>query len=144
MIFSEADHIEQIKAGTKTQTRRTSDRYEIGKLYAVQPCRTCKGIPEGKILIRGKILESRIGKGHHQLSPMWWTITAHDAEDEGGYTPEEYEKLYEKMHPGWEERWAYLFGYFTMEELELMEKDPNAGFALYHSRVSQQLRTEEE
>lgn len=49
MIFSEADHIQQIKAGTKTMTRRASSRYQECGLYAVQPCRTCRGIPEGMI-----------------------------------------------------------------------------------------------
>jgi len=135
VIFSEGDHIEQIKAGTKTQTRRTSDRYEIGKLYAVQPCRTCKGIPDGKILITAKDVE------YKSENPIWGHILKWQAEAEGGYTPEEYEKLYESMHPGWEKRHVYLFEYFTTEELELMEKDPDEGFALYHSRVSQQSGT---
>lgn len=137
MIFSEGDHIEQIKAGTKTQTRRSSDRYEVGKLYAVQPCRTCKGIPDGKILITYKDVE------YKSENPIWGHILKWQAEAEGGYTPEEYEKLYEKMHPGWEKRYVYLFDYFTTEEMDLMEKDPDAGFALYNSRVSQQLRSKE-
>ena len=135
MIFSEGDHIEQIKAGTKTQTRRTSDRYEIGKLYAVQPCRTCKGIQDGKILIRAKIIEI------NHPDPKWGWIMADDAEAEGGYTPEEYEKLYNEMHPGWEKRYAYLFQYYTTEEIELMETDFDKAFAMAHSRLSQQLGT---
>jgi hypothetical protein len=57
MIFSKSDHIEQIKAGTKTQTRRPTDRYKVGKLYAIQPGRGKPGIPEGKILI----VASRLG-----------------------------------------------------------------------------------
>lgn len=63
MIFAIADHIEQIKQGRKRQTRRTSpcaDRYQVGKDYSIQPCRTCKGIPEGRILIHGKHRETKI------------------------------------------------------------------------------------
>ena len=135
MIFSEGDHIEQIKAGTKTQTRRVSDRYEVGKLYTVQPCRTCKGMPEGKILIRAKIIEL------NHPNPAWGWIMEDDAKAEGGYIPEEYEKLYNKMHPGWEKRYAYLFQYYTTEEIELMETDFDKAFAMAHSRLSQQLGT---
>ena len=134
IIFSLADHIEQIKAGTKTQTRRPSDKYKPAKLYAIQPGRRKPGIPDGKILIRAKIIEIKTP------SPIWYYVLDADAQAEGGYTPESYEKLYEKMYPGWEKRYAYLFEYFTTEEIEMMEKDPNKGFALYHSRKSQQLR----
>ena len=124
MIFSEGDHIEQIKAGTKTQTRRTSDRYEVGKLYAIQPCRTCKGIPDGKILITAKRLEVKTG-------PLWWwMILPHDAETEGGYTPQEYEELYEKMHPNWKERWAYLFRYYPTGAIMMMNRGEFPGFML--------------
>jgi hypothetical protein len=68
MIFSIGDHIEQIKAGTKTQTRRSSSRYKVGKFYTVQPCRTCKGIPDGKIFIMAKREEWRTN------DPKWYRI----------------------------------------------------------------------
>jgi len=132
MIFSIADHIDQIKAGTKTQTRRPSDRYQVGRLYAIQPWRGKKGIPDGKILITAKTEE------YKSENPIWGHIRKWQASAEGGYTPEEYEKLYESMYPGWEKRYAYLFEYFTTEELELMDKAPDAVFALYKSRKSQQ------
>jgi len=106
----------------------------VGKVYTVQPCRTCKGMPEGKILIRAKIIEL------NHPNPAWGWIMEDDAKAEGGYTPEEYEKLYNKMHPGWEKRYAYLFQYYTTEEIELMETDFDKAFAMAHSRISQQLR----
>ena len=137
MIFSLADHIEQIKAGTKTQTRRPSDKYKVGKLYAIQPGRGKHGIPDGKIIVSAKIIEL------NHPDPKWGWIMADDALAEGGYTPGEYEKLYELMYPGWEKRYAYLFSYYTTEELALMETDPNKGFALAYSRKSQQLGTTE-
>ena len=77
---------------------------------------------------------------HKGNNPALWHILKWQAEEEGGYTPEEYEDLYEKMYPGWEIRYAYIFDYFTAEEIELSETDPDKSFALYHSRKSQQLR----
>jgi hypothetical protein len=35
-----------------------------------------------------------------------------DAKLEGGYTPEEYEALFEKMHPNWQLRLVILFKLF--------------------------------
>lgn len=94
-----ADHIEQIKNGSKTQTRRKSSSYLVGKTYSIQPGRTQLGILEGRILILAKIVEN---------SP-YGRISYKDAKAEGGYTPTEFEELYEKMYPGWKERYAYTF-----------------------------------
>jgi len=135
MIFSLADHIEQIKAGAKTQTRRPTNRYKEDHLYAIQPGRGKKGIPDGKILVLGYVEEYKC-----ELE-VFGLLTKEAAKAEGGYTPEEYEDLYEKMYPGWEIRYAYIFDYFTAEEIELSETDPDKSFALYHSRKSQQLGT---
>jgi len=126
MIFSLADHIEQIKAGTKTQTRRPSDRYQVGKLYSVQPGRGKKGIPEGRIYVALKFREykpdlSAIRKD--SLAEKWmqseagYPISRICALEEGGYTPDEYEVLYEKMYPGWTDRYAYWFSFFTVDTL---------------------------
>lgn len=101
MIFSLSDHIEQIKAGTKTQTRRPSNRYIVGKEYAIQPGRGQPAIKDGKILITNKKIET---KPFDKVS-IW------DASAEGKYTPEDYEELYEKMYPNWVERYVYLFKY---------------------------------
>jgi len=98
MIFSKSNHIEQIIAGTKTQTRRPSDKYQIGKTYAIQPGRGKPGIEKYRILITGKRKEYR-GE----------TVSVKDALAEGGYTPEEYETLYESMYPSWLVRYVYTF-----------------------------------
>lgn len=98
MIFSVANHIEQIIKGEKTQTRRSSDRYEVGKTYAIQPARTAKAISQGRIRII------------HKMCEVWdLKISPDDAKAEGGYTVEQFEKLYEKLHPNWDARWAYTF-----------------------------------
>jgi len=128
MIFSIGDHIEQIKAGNKTQTRRPNDRYKVGNLYAVQPGRGKKGIPDGKIFIAWKKREwkpdlSGIPKAA-RFSRTWrqweagYPLHERDARAEGGYTVEEFEELYEKMYPHWEERWVLYFSFFTAEEIE--------------------------
>ncbi|NVM24171.1 MAG: hypothetical protein HWN68_20625, partial [Desulfobacterales bacterium] len=82
---------------------RSSD-LRLGQFYSIQPTRTSKGISDGKIWIIGKLKETR------GLQP----ISEIDAKAEGGYTPEEYERLYEKMHPNWRERTAYHFVFFAM------------------------------
>jgi len=100
MIFSVADHVEQIVKGTKTQTRRAyTSKYWPGKTYAIQPGRGKLADPRGRILITHAWIESRERNVIHPF----------DAEAEGGYTPEEYEVLYEKLNPGWGFRWAYEF-----------------------------------
>ena len=104
MIFNIADHIEQIIKGLKIQTRRDSIRYEVGKTYAIQPFRTAKADPRGRILITHKWSEEY---------PK--TIHPYDANVEGGYSVKEYEALYEKIHPGWVIRWVYEFEFIPVE-----------------------------
>lgn len=102
MIFAVADHIEQIKKGTKTQTRRVAKPnsffYRVAHTYGVRKCRTCKNLPEGRIRIIKAWFELRQDR-----------ISEADAKAEGGYTPEEYEELFEKMHPKWRSRYCYWF-----------------------------------
>jgi len=103
MIFSIGNHIEQIINGTKTQTRRLFKgfnklSYNWFTEYAIQPCRTCKGISDGKIKM--------VDIGFEERGVQ---ITKEDALAEGNYTPEEYEKLFDKMYPGWEWRTVYRF-----------------------------------
>ncbi len=114
MIFSAGNHIQQIIAGTKTQTRRKSGRYEVGKTYAIQPCRTCKAIPEGRILITDKRTE------------YFWRdkISQEDAQAEGGYTPRQFEKLYRGMDQRWNVRYAYTFKFIPTEEAEGLNQRP--------------------
>ena len=100
MIFSFNNHIELIKKGQKTQTRRASDRYQVGKSYSIQPRRTAKGISEGIIFILKKEMEI-----------CWELISIKDAKAEGNYTPEDFENLYEKKYPKWVKRYVYIFRY---------------------------------
>ena len=104
MIFNVKGHIEQIVNGTKTQTRRDSGKYGVGKTYAIQPGRGKFGDTRGRILITHKWIES-----------YFKTIHVNDALAEGGYIPEDYEQLYEKLHPDWAGRWAYEFEFWPTE-----------------------------
>jgi len=130
LIFSIADHIKQIIEGTKTQTRRPSDKYQVGKLYAIQPGRGKKGIPDGKILISAVRTEKKTD------GRIWYSVMDNEAKAEGGYTPEEYEELYEKMYPDWEVRYAYLFRYYPTKAIEMMERGEFPGFMLQDSSRS--------
>jgi len=106
MIFFK-NHVEDILKGVKTQTRRSSYRYQVGKLYAIQLCRTCRGIPDGKIkIIRKWKEENPYELGKEGYPPL---ISWDDAQAEGGYAPDNYEGLYEKLNPKWRIRWAYEF-----------------------------------
>ena len=100
MIFSVSNHAQQIIRGEKTQTRRDSDHYQVGKSYAIQPKRTAKAISEGRIFILKKKEEICCTR-----------ISIKDAKAEGNYNPEEFENLYEKLHPKWVKRFAYTFSY---------------------------------
>lgn len=112
MIFAVPGHIELIKKGQKSETRRNANainRYFAGKTYSIQPKRTAKGIPEGRIKINRVWVE------------RWDTnrpISVTHAQAEGGYTPEEYERLYEKLNPKWKVRTAFSFEYVPMEALK--------------------------
>jgi len=128
MIFSIEGHIQKIINDEKLETRRPSGKYKVGKLYAIQPRRGQKGIPDGKIYIGLKIREwkpdlSYLPEDAH-FARRWnqyesgYPILEWKAKLEGGYTPEEFEELYEKMYPGWQERWAYNFTFFSKEDLE--------------------------
>ena len=106
MIFAVEGHIEKIKKGTKTETRRGAaalSHYHIGHSYSVQPKRAMPGIKEGRILITDKWLEQKIQPIKN------YPIPPQNAIAEGNYTTEEYEILFNKLHPDWVVRSAFKF-----------------------------------
>jgi len=138
MIFSIADHIEQIVKGTKTQTRRDSPRYEVNHTYAIQPGRTKPADLRGRILITHKWLE----ESPYRIHPL-------DAAAEGGYAPDEYEELYEKLHPDWGERIVYEFEFWSTESITSLKKamkearkHPSIPYYPLPSRIETKLRKE--
>jgi len=109
MIFSISDHVEQIKSGSKTQTRRKSPAYIVGKTYSIQPGRTKPGIQEGRILITDKREEWRLDGV---------IISESDALAEGGYIQGQFESLFRRMYPEWVRRYAYTFKFIKTKEAE--------------------------
>lgn len=103
MIFSIADHVEQIKKGTKTQTRRMSGSYIVGITYSIQPFRRAASISEGRIRITEKREEKYLDGG----------ISESDALAEGGYTSGQFESLFKRMYPEWIKRYAYTFEFVS-------------------------------
>ena len=110
MIFSVPGHIEQIKNGTKTQTRRKSPAYRVGRTYAIQPGRKM-GILEGRILITRKREEKYLDGG----------ISVADALAEGKYTPGQFETLFSNMYPSWIVRYAYTFDFVPSQRYRSMK-----------------------
>ena len=112
MIFQK-EHIDQILNGTKTQTRRVHrGRYQVGRSYAIQSCRTCKGIPGFRIVMDKIWHEDIVRPLSLKESPAFNIISVSDAKAEGGYSPAEYELLFRKLNPKWDEtsgRWAFEF-----------------------------------
>lgn len=134
MIFNVSGHIEMIRNGlsyikpanilyhpmplriVKTQTRRVKRGYyqleserkkshEIG--YAVQRQRGVKAEPDIRIVM-DRVWEEWCAYGKlretYQILPI-------NARAEGGYTTEEYEKLFRELNPKWDgwSRWAFEF-----------------------------------
>jgi len=117
MIFAFPGHIDQIVEGSKTQTRRNSDKYGVGRTYAIQLGRTKRGDSRGRILITRKWCEHRTGS----------RISDKDAKAEGKhqlgyYTSFEYEELYREMNPTWDLRWCYEFEFWETESIERLKQ----------------------
>lgn len=122
MIFSGKHngkkHFYMVLDGTKTQTRRLSGRYEVESErknphkvgYAIQECRTCKGI-EGYRIVMDRIRKEDCILYGAALFPIITNISEEDALAEGGYTPEEFEKVFRELNPKWDgwSRWAFEF-----------------------------------
>jgi len=111
MIFK-PKHVKLILEGKKTQTRRLNrGKYQVGKSYAIQECRTCKGI-EGYRIVMDRIWKEiitrplEIGK-----NPSFNRISEQDAIAEGGYTPAEFEWVFRQIYPHFneQERWVFEF-----------------------------------
>jgi len=111
MIFS-SEHVKLILEGKKTQTRRLNrGKYQVGKSYAIQECRTCKGI-EGYRIVMDRIWKEIIPRPQEiGKNPSFNMISEQDAIAEGGYTPAEFEILFRELNPKWDgrSRWVFEF-----------------------------------
>ena len=98
MIFSE-EHIRLILEGKKTQTRRRHVRVlKAGRVYRIQ--RSWYEWTDIRIVIT-RAFQQRLGD-----------IAEEDAEKEGGYTIEEFHRIWEKINGDWDPEevvWVYEF-----------------------------------
>ena len=126
MIFNVPGHIAMIQNGlfydrlqllypdmiVKTQTRRIKRGiYQVGKDYAVQRKRGVKAEPGMRIVI-DRIWEETTAEFHRKDSTVYpILIYKEDAWAEGGYTPEQYEKVFRELNPKRNQfsRWAFKF-----------------------------------
>jgi hypothetical protein len=110
MIFNVPRHIEMIRNGTKTQTRRLNRGvYQVGRDYAVQCKRGVKAEEDIRIVM-DRIWEEKGGDGI--LFPQNIEISFHDTLAEGDYgSYAEYEVAFKKAYPKWDgkRRWAFRF-----------------------------------
>lgn len=131
MIYNQPGHIEMIRNGlriitpasvlyhpmpyriVKTQTRRPNRGiYKVGRDYAVQRKRGAPAEP-GIRIVMDRIWEEPCFKPS-SLSPNKYhfaPISSEDAWAEGGYTPEEFEKVFRELNPKWDgwSRWVFEF-----------------------------------
>lgn len=116
MIFKQ-EYVDMILAGTKTQTRRPNrGYYKVGKTYAIQPCRTCKGISGYRIMIDSIWEEvhtvwfrENISKDPSTAKLM--PIKEKDANEEGFWSSFSFELAFRELYPKWDGRirWALEF-----------------------------------
>ena len=114
MIFNVSGHIEMIRNGEKTQTRRVNRGiYQVGRDYAVQWKRGVTAEADIRIVM-DKIWEEKslefIAKNNKKY-PIELYISKEDAWAEGGYTPTKFEGLFRELNFKWDgwSRWAFEF-----------------------------------
>jgi len=83
MMLFRADLMSKVLSGEKTQTRRLSGKYEVGKTYAVQPGRGKKAVARIRVLrvwledVRFIRLEDVYAEGfptHKKFWTLWATL----------------------------------------------------------------------
>lgn len=105
MIFKQ-EYVDMIISGKKTQSRHPNrGYYKEGHSYAIQPCRTCKGIPGYRIVM--DTIRDEHTDIYHLISTM-------DAQAEGGYTPEEFEMLFRALYPKWNRVVRFVFEFHVV------------------------------
>ena len=142
MIFNVPDHIEMIRNGlscikpsailyhpmplriVKTETRRPNrgiyqveaERKKPHKIgYAVQCKRGVSAEPDIRIVM-DRIWEEQITPPYDIRDNLTYSIISEEsAWAEGGYTPEEFEKLFRKINPNWYGIIRYGFGFHAIK-----------------------------
>jgi hypothetical protein len=93
MILFKPCHVEPILNGTKTQTRRKCNGLPRWKLGSIHQCQT-QLFKNDSVFAKVRI----IGVDYEYLG----VITEQDAMAEGGYTIDEYKKVWEEINGKWD------------------------------------------
>ena len=116
MIFYVPAHIDMIRSGQKTQTRRINRGiYQEGRDYAVQPKRGVKAEEDIRIVMDDIFEEGCKNQVDTPGNSVYPCIVQGDAEAEGGYTPEDYELEFKKAYPTWDSNWRWVFFFHIIE-----------------------------
>lgn len=120
-LADRADASKEVKEGVhpliiKTQTRRPNRGiYKVGRSYAVQRKRGVKAERGIRIVmddIWREIRDDEPERTNTKLMP----ISVEDAWAEGGYSPTEFEEVYERIYSkGGNSRWAYKYHVVKVE-----------------------------
>lgn len=118
MIFAIPGHIEMIRHGTKTQTRRLNRGiYQVGRDYAVQRKRGVKAETDIRIVM-DEIWEEVEAERIKDVYSQWMggiSISAKDALAEGGYAPGEFEYAFANTYPKWDGKCRWVFEFHVIE-----------------------------
>ena len=119
MIFNIPGHIDMIRNGLKTQTRRLNRGiYRVGRDYAVQRKRGVNAEKDIRIVIDkigGAKMEPVFDMRELDLDTINPAISKVDAGAEGGYTPLEFEKIFQKLNPKWDGKMRWIFVFHVIE-----------------------------
>lgn len=91
MLFTE-EHIAQIISGEKTQTRRLWDKKQVKKGNSYRACESLftPRVDSPAYILVLDVYQENLGK-----------LSESDANEEGGYTREEFKELWIDMHGCW-------------------------------------------
>jgi len=117
MIFNVPGHIDMIRSGMKTQTRRVNRGiYQVGRDYAVQEKRGVKAETDIRIVMDGiwsEISYESFSRNFYEMPPntKLMPVTTADANNEGYRSSFSFEEAFKKLNPKWDRktRWAYEF-----------------------------------
>jgi len=118
MIFNVPGHIEMIRNGKKTQTRRGNRGiYKVGKDYAIQCKRGVKAEQDIRIVIYAIWPEFR-DEEPDRVNMKIMPLSERDAWAEGEYGVEQYEIMFRELNPKWDmrKRWAFKFHVIEVEQ----------------------------
>jgi hypothetical protein len=121
MIFNVPGHIEMIRDGTKTQTRRLNRGiYQVERDYAVQRKRGVKAESDIRIVmdeIWSEISYENLQKNFYEMPPNThlMPVTLRDANSEGYVSSSAFEEAFRELNPKWDRKGRWVFKFHAIE-----------------------------